>query len=149
MNKVAILVGSVYGAAEELGEYIAGELADNTITQVFTDAALADVLSYAPTVWVVVTSTTGLGDIPDNLLGLFEEMKTEFPDLSHAKYAVVAMGDSTYVDSYCGAGKKFDELLKQLTAKPLQDRLEIDACETMDPVDYAQGWVKDLAVNID
>ena len=57
---------------------------------------------------LVVTSTTGDGDLP--MMG--EEFWTELSEaeisLSNIEYSVCALGDSSHFD-FCGAGKKVDE----------------------------------------
>ncbi|WP_111977331.1 flavodoxin domain-containing protein [Algibacillus agarilyticus] len=149
MNKVAILVGSVFGAAIELAEHTEEQLKKAGIkVQLFDETPLQAVLDFTPTHWVIITSTTGMGDIPDNLISLFDEMRDSFPNLSESKYAVVGMGDSSYVDSFCGAGKQFDKLMGELMATPFIPFFEIDACETMDPVTFAEGWFEELKENI-
>ncbi len=149
MSNIAVLVGSVYGAAIELAEHVTDELNNKGQSAVlYDDVSLDRILAQAPKTWLIVTSTTGQGDMPDNIIDLFEQMKAQLPDLSGSQFAVAAMGDSSYVDSYCGAGKAFDELMKSLSAKSLTDILEIDACETSDPVSFSQAWLDELLLKI-
>ncbi len=149
MSNIAVLVGSVYGAAIELAEHVTDELnkkGNNAVLH--DDVSLEQVLAQAPSTWLIVTSTTGQGDMPDNIINLFEQLKDQFPDLNGSQFAVAAMGDSSYVDSYCGAGKAFDELMKNLAAKPMAELLEIDACETTDPVAFSQTWLDEIALKL-
>jgi len=92
----------------------------------------------------VITSTTGQGDVPANLEALYFEIKDTTPDLRGKQYAVIAMGDSSYGDTFCQAGRRFDEVLTESMASQIQPLLEIDACETMDSVGAAQEWLESL-----
>ena len=141
MSTIAVLMGSVYGAAEELAEHFVDKLsAQGLKAQLFSDTELAEIERFSPKTWLVVTSTTGTGDLPDNIVDLYTELQDQSPNLTKANYAVVAMGDSSYVDSFCGAGKQFDSLLNALNAASLLPRLDIDACETTDPIAYSVEW---------
>ncbi|NTS77747.1 flavodoxin [Catenovulum sp. SM1970] len=145
MSKIAVLVGSVYGAAEELAEHAISELSNKGLEcELFNDAGLASVKDFNADAWLIITSTTGQGDVPPNLVDTYQALKDEFPNLSQLKYGIIAMGDSSYHDSFCGAGKQFDALMKELMATSLQEKLEIDACETMEPVEYSANWLNDF-----
>ncbi len=145
MSSIAILVGSVYGGAEELADHAEKMLQQaGHQTQQFSDAALTHLLEYNPNFWLVITSTTGQGDVPANLEALYFEIKDTTPDLRGKQYAVIAMGDSSYGDTFCQAGRRFDEVLTESMASQIQPLLEIDACETMDSVGAAQEWLESL-----
>lgn len=89
---------------------------------------------------MLVSSTTGQGDLPDDILPWFLELKDTAPYLPDLRYGVIALGDSSY-ETFCGAGKQLDELFAELGAKRVGERLEIDACETMEPEVEAQAWL--------
>lgn len=143
MKKVAIMVGTVYGGAQYVAEEAEKILqAKGYNTQLNLEPKLNDVLAFAPDIWLVITSTTGQGDIPDNLLPFYVEVKDRFPLLTGKKYAVIALGDTGYGDTFCGAGKQFAELLAELQGTALAPILEIDAGETLQPEDLALPWVE-------
>ena len=70
--KVAILSGSVYGTAEEVARH-----AESLLKQAGIEAwhlpraTLAEVKAFAPDAFLIVTSTTGMGELPDNLQPLY------------------------------------------------------------------------------
>jgi sulfite reductase (NADPH) flavoprotein alpha-component len=86
---------------------------------------------------VVITSTHGEGDPPQTTLDFFEFLQgRKAPKLPELRYAVLALGDSTY-EQYCAAGRFIDERLAELGAQRLVDRVECD-------VDYdepAAAWM--------
>ena len=76
---------------------------------------------------LVVCATHGSGDIPTNILPLAETLERERPDLSGHRYGVIALGDMTYQDTFCGGGKKVDKVFELCGARRLGERLEVDA----------------------
>jgi MioC protein len=142
MAKIAVMVGSVYGAAELVAEQavpLLTGLGHNVV--LYYDAQLDDVLAFDADIWLVVTSTTGQGDIPDNLLPFYLDVKNRFPLLTGKRFAVVALGDSSY-DTFCGAGEKFRDLLLEIQGTELAPMLRIDACETLEPETVALPWIQ-------
>jgi flavodoxin len=143
MKKVALIVGTVYGGAQFVAEEAEKILQrKGYLTQLNLEPKLNDVLAFAPDIWLVITSTTGQGDIPDNLLPFFVEVKDRFPLLTGKSYAVISLGDSGYGDTFCGAGKQFSELLSELQGTAMAPTLEIDAGETLQAEDLALPWIE-------
>lgn len=89
---------------------------------------------------VVITSTWGDGEAPDNAANFWAQLNADTaPRLETLSFAVLGLGDKNYAD-FCGAAKKFDERLAALGAKRLVPRGECDA-------DYeatANAWIEAL-----
>jgi len=75
---------------------------------------------------MIVTSTTGDGEVPDNGITFWENLSSSTElKVSELKYGVLALGDSSHYD-FCNAGKIIDEKLKDLGANRIIDRQECD-----------------------
>lgn len=144
MAKVGVFVGSVYGGAEDVAQEVVELLiVRGHMAQLFLEPQIEDFLDYQNDAALVITSTTGQGEIPDNLLPLYLALNEQFPLLPKLEYGVISMGDSSYGEErYCGAGRQFDELLAQLQAQPVNERLDIDACVHFDALEVAMPWLK-------
>jgi len=77
-----------------------------------------------------------------HILPLAETLERERPDLSGHRYCVIALGDMTYQDTYCGGGKKVDKVLELCGARKVGDRLEVDASSQPLPDEEALGWIE-------
>jgi sulfite reductase (NADPH) flavoprotein alpha-component len=88
---------------------------------------------------VIVTSTYGEGEMPDNAQLFWEALSADTaPRLETLKFAVLALGDTGY-DGFCQAGKLIDTRLEQLGATRIAARLDCD----IDFEDAAAAWLGD------
>ena len=75
---------------------------------------------------LVVTSTYGEGEMPDNAHALWDEiMQDSAPRAENTYFSVLALGDTSY-DEFCQAGKDWDLRLQQLGAKRVFERFDCD-----------------------
>ncbi len=143
MSQINIIAGTVYGSAQFVAEELAQSLSDAGHNATFYENAELDTVIEGCDTLIVCSSTTGSGDIPDNLSAFYSGLK-DGADLANLRFAVVALGDSSYLDSYCGAGHTLHAALEDCGAEPIAAPLEIDACEVDTPEDVALPWVEDL-----
>lgn len=136
---IEILVGSQMGAAEYVAEQVA-----ETLVQAGYEALLhlqPDLDQLNPThIWLVITSTYGAGDLPDNIQPFADQLAQDRRDLTTLSYAVITLGDSSY-DTFCQAGRTLSQLLQQQGAKQLLANLEIDVLTADLPEDQALVWL--------
>lgn len=120
--------GNSKGAAEQLAEQAAAKgithnlisMADYKVKNIKDESHL-----------IVVVSTNGEGEAPDDAIDLHEFLATKkAPKLDNLKFAVLALGDSSY-EFFCQTGKDFDQRLTALGATAIVDRLDAD-------IDYEQ-----------
>lgn len=140
MTKVTLISGSTMGSAEYVAEHMAEileELGYETEVQHGPD------LDSLPRegLWLVVSSTHGAGDLPENIQPLAEQIESQSPNLSQVLFGSVGIGSSEY-DTFCGAIHKLSRLLVDHGAKRIGEPLEIDVQQHEIPEDPAGEWVK-------
>ncbi|MBW8186244.1 flavodoxin [Shewanella nanhaiensis] len=149
MRKVNLIFGTVYGNAQFVAEMVRDELQKlGREVQLFQSDELSSFMPPQDEILLIVSSTTGQGDVPDEILPWFEMLKSQAPYLPSLRYGVIALGDSSY-DTFCRAGIQFDELLTELGAHRIGQLLKIDACETMEPEVNAKAWLQIWNTQID
>jgi MioC protein len=88
---------------------------------------------------VIVSSTYGHGEIPDNGQALFAELESG-GKLTGKRYAIFALGDRTYSDTFCAAGDRWDNALAACGAQRLVDVERHDASNGTLAEDVAGEW---------
>jgi sulfite reductase (NADPH) flavoprotein alpha-component len=138
---LTIAYGSQTGNSESLGKKLAKNLSAKGHAPVVRDMAEIgpdDLTSIGHL--LIITSTYGDGEPPDNAASLHSALHSEeFPILSSLSYSVLALGDSNY-PAFCKCGRDFDQRLESLGAKRLAPMVECD-------VDYDApfaAWVQQL-----
>jgi len=87
---------------------------------------------------MVICSTWGDGEQPDNALDLFEATEAlSDSDLSDLKFAVLALGDTAF-DLFCEAGIQWDNILEEKGATRVNERIDCD----VDYDDEAEEWIE-------
>jgi sulfite reductase (NADPH) flavoprotein alpha-component len=73
----------------------------------------------------VIISTWGDGEPPEAAVGFYNSFINESPDLKGNRFAVCALGDTSY-DKFCEIGKTFDARLETLGAERITEREDCD-----------------------
>ncbi|SLN37941.1 Cindoxin [Oceanibacterium hippocampi] len=148
---VTILVGTMTGTAEIVAEEIKAMLDAETAigSEIHPMDSLDAGILAAGGDFLIVTSTYGQGDVPDNARGFFEDVARTRPDLEQVRFAVAGLGDSTYQDTFNHAGEKFEVLLTGLGATRVAGRLKHDASGDTLAEDAAVEWARDAVASFE
>lgn len=139
MAEITLISGSTLGSAEYVAEHLAELLEKQSFsTEVLHGPALNELPDRG--LWLLVTSTHGAGELPDNLQPLFEQIAEQQPDLSHVQYGAIGIGSKEY-DTFCAAINTVDRDLTDRGAKRIGDVLKIDITEHDIPEDPAEAWL--------
>ncbi len=148
-QKIGIFVATMTGLADICGEEIEAAMASaghSCVRQVMDNLDATALEPYD--LIVLVSSTYGHGEIPDNGQSLFGSLETG-ADLSGKEYAIFALGDRTYSDTFCAAGDRWDAMLGKCGARRVVDVERHDASSGTFAEDvageWATGWASQLA----
>ncbi|HJL14921.1 MAG TPA: flavodoxin domain-containing protein [Sandaracinaceae bacterium LLY-WYZ-13_1] len=140
--KILLICGSEMGNAEMVADLVKDAIEEHGHeAELMLDAELEELGLEDRDLLLVVTSTTGLGDVPQNLEPVYDALVARRPDLSHLRYGIVGMGDRNYKDTFCGGPKKMDAILSELGATRVGERLELDATDNPMPDEDAVAWI--------
>jgi len=140
--RLDVRVATITGNAEMIAEDVIDTIGDDAECdlKLISDDTF-DELS-ALNFLLLVSSTYGVGDIPDNGLDVYERLTAEKPDLSNLHYGVIGLGDSTYSDTFAFGGRKWDTALHECGARRVGEILILDAASGEDPTDLAVAWIE-------
>lgn len=146
MATLHLITGSTMGGAEyvadHLNELLSGQGFD---VQLFNQAVFDDIKN-AKTL-LVVTSTHGAGELPENIQPLFAEIARQQPDFSAMKFGVIGLGSSDY-DTFCNAVNIVTEQLTACGATAVCEPLKIDVTDNFDHDGTAEEWLPNFLANI-
>ncbi len=136
---LTILFGSQTGTAESLAKKAAKLATTRGFAPTVLDAASSDVPRLASSgALLVITSTYGDGEPPDNARALLSSLRSlNGAQLTNVRFSVCGLGDTNYA-KFCQCAKDFDAALARLGATRASDRVDCD-------LDYEgpfQAWLE-------
>lgn len=145
-KEVTILYGSQTGNAQGLAKKAAKDLEANglivTVSSMidFKPKNLKEIQNL-----LIVVSTHGEGDPPDNALTFYEFIHGKrAPKLPDLKFSVLALGDSSY-EFFCQSGKDLDQRLEELGGTRLFPRVDCDVDFDDPAAEWLQGVLESLS----
>jgi MioC protein len=139
-RRVGIFVATMTGLADFCAEEVEAAMraAGSEVERRLMDGLGADALDGFDII-VIVSSTYGHGDIPDNGQGFYDALAAE-TGMAGKRYAVFGLGDRTYSDTFCHAGEKWDALLAERGAIRVTPLERHDASSGTLAEDEAGAW---------
>jgi methionine synthase reductase len=141
IEEIIIAYGSQTGNAEYIAKQIHTEAGDRGYkARVFTlNDCLKKVNWNNKFLLIVVTSSTGDGDPPDNALQFFK--KKNISKLTVQQYGILGLGDSNY-ENFNNTAKRLDKILKELGSEPIIEKGLADDATGLEEV--VEEWLKKL-----
>jgi MioC protein len=145
--KLKILVGTMTSTADYVAQAIEMDCADLVSDIEVTlmdslDISVFDADKAKDAIYLICSSTYGSGDVPDNARALYESLGAQPQFLGHVRYGVIALGDRTYLQTFCFGGKNFDERLQDLGAQRIGEVWCHDASSGTVPETEGTEWCR-------
>jgi sulfite reductase (NADPH) flavoprotein alpha-component len=136
-----ILYGTQTGNCESLANDAANSAKTHGLAPIVKSMDAVEISQLAQMHYLlIITSTYGEGDMPDNAEMLWAAAKSAAaPRLENVNYSVLALGDTSY-DDFCKAGIDWDNRLTALGAKRVYDRVDCD----VDFETAAEKWISSV-----
>lgn len=145
--QLKILVGTVTGNALSVAQAI-----ELSCTDLVADIAVQPMdgldigVFEEDALFLVCTSTTGAGDVPDNAQALYASLLNEPRYLGSVRYGLIALGDAgAHAATFVEGGLKFDAALQDLGAKRIGEVFTHDASGDEDAetagVQWCRAWL--------
>lgn len=145
MSKVHIMVGSVYGGAEQVAELVSGLLGGlGHEVEINTYARPQDLARDPEEIILLCHSNTGSGELPDNIQPLYLHLTRDYPRIAGRRYGVINLADSSYM-TFNEAGVMLDAAFADLGAQRVGEPLVLDACSGDDVATQVREWVSTWA----
>ena len=144
-NEIIIAFGTETGNAEMLAEDAANAASDFNLEGRVCDMEdlSVDDLSSASRV-MIICSTWGEGDQPDNAQDLYDDVCDSSDDsMNGVSFAVLALGDTAF-DLFCESGKEWDRILEEKGGTRVHERID---CDT-DYEDFADEWISEALAKL-
>jgi MioC protein len=141
---IDIVIGSVLGASEYVAEAVRdmltekGHLATCHFTPNINNLDIKNLL-------IVVTSTHGAGDLPDNIQAFANGLKGK--KLAGLQALIIGLGDSSY-DTFCKGSLTMESIISDAGGIVLLPVFQIDVLHHPIPEDIAVEWLETKIDNI-
>lgn len=143
---LTIFYGSESGNCESLANKAKKAAQKHGLDAKVYDMADADMALLAKSKNIVVYAATwGEGDPPARAVDFYSALMSDAaPRLDGARFAVLALGDTAYVQ-FCAVGKAIDARLEALGAKRAADRVDLDLDYAKHAAEWTDGALAKLA----
>jgi len=145
LQKILLIVGSVFGTAHSVADDVSERLSELGLSVARNESPEAsDLVANPPDLLLIITSTTGSGDLPEELVPFHTQLLDTPPRIAGMRFTVIVLGDSSYGETFCGGGLALDAALEDIGAQRVAGPLQIDAMETDEPESLALDYLNEL-----
>lgn len=138
-KSICIITGSTLGSAEYVADHLESCLTEQGFqVELFNQPTITDIQHQSRL--IVVTSTHGAGELPDNIKPLFADIAHQQLDLSQMQFGVIGLGSSDY-DTFCYAVDIVEQTLTAQQAKQVCPSVRIDVSQNFDHDETAEKWL--------
>jgi sulfite reductase (NADPH) flavoprotein alpha-component len=143
---LTILYGTESGNAEEVGADLKNAAARQRFAARLLDMAEATPADLAHEAnLLVVASTWGEGDPPERAVAFYKAlMADDAPRFEGVRFAVLALGDSSYVN-FCEVGRRIDARLEALGGQRIAPRVDCDLDYEAPAAAWSESALEELA----
>ncbi|MDB5580102.1 MAG: flavodoxin family protein [Bradyrhizobium sp.] len=142
-----ILVGTMSGTAELVADHVLRKLTGDGIPARIVRMEKAALAMFATRKqFLICSSTTGRGDVPDNARPFYDSLVTQRPVLSDVTYGVIGLGDSRFKRTFNGGGARFDAIFAELGARRIGERMKHDCRTNVAPEAMALAWLDEWLI---
>lgn len=131
-------------AAEDLSRSLAAigdsERSAKLLDLSASDPESAGAVLYPSRLHLIICSTYGDGELPTEVREWHDRLRSELPDLSALRYAILGMGDSSYTKTYSRGAELLDETLHACGARRVGEFGRHDASGDVDASTAALEW---------
>jgi methionine synthase reductase len=144
MTKIYILYGSQYGNAEAIAKHLHCMCVLKSLDTVCQTLNSVKDTNFKGCKIIIICSTTGNGNVPDNGNGFWQKIKKRTLDrsyFSYVDYTVLAIGDTNFTQ-FCNSGKLMDKRIFELGGTRISPLECVD--DSNDPDKYIEKWMNSL-----
>lgn len=143
---IHILFGTESGNAELVAEDLREALAESQHVECSDLADFEIGQLRADSLYLIVCSTHGEGELPQSARPFFTALSSSGLDLTHVRYAMFGLGDSSY-EKYSRGSEHIDEALARRGASRLGPYGRHDASGREEATDLVIAWVSAVVLD--
>jgi methionine synthase reductase len=141
---IYIFYGSETGYAESVAQYLHKEINKKVKPSTLEIDILNNLFTYdiqAEDFVIILLSTTGDGEFPDNAMDIYKHLRKFKGTLENINYCLIGFGDSNY-KSYCHSSKVLERRLKRFKSTQFMETIFND--DAIDGNDTINKWIKNI-----
>lgn len=141
----AMRIHFLFGTETGTAEYLCDDMSDSIADRFECDVTSMDKVDPADldreTLYILVTSTFGSGDLPGTAVPFYNTLEERKPDLTDVRFAIFGLGDQTFGETYNNGSKRLMEQMLACKATMIGERGLYDGAAQGAPEDDGLPWL--------